>query len=163
MIELTQTTLGLEGNCWQTCVASILEIDPATMPAQSKYDRVTKGADGNNVYGPSYSNVLRAFLRDHHGLTYAEVYSHTIAGLAVRDPGWHMILGPTERSASLGGMRHVVVGRYGVPVWDPHPSRAGLLERDISWGLLVPFPEEWRDKKSMGGVCECPACLVAPQ
>ncbi len=31
--ELTQTTFGVEGNCWQTCIAAILRIDPATLPA----------------------------------------------------------------------------------------------------------------------------------
>jgi hypothetical protein len=43
-------------------------------------------------------------------------------------------------------------------IWDPHPSRAGLLG-EIKTAVLVPFPPEWDDPRpGVGGECECLAC-----
>ena len=47
--------------------------------------------------------------------------------------GYHTMAGPGPR-----GCRHVVVGKSGKVVHDPHPSRAGLLEID-EWDLYIPI------------------------
>lgn len=153
MREWTQTNVD-PGNCWQTAVACILDLDPAELPDQVAIEAAKK----------SYSNALNAFLERHHGLMYSEVYDYQIGALAVRDPGWHMLVGPTVRTASNGGRNHVVVARHGVMVWDPHPSRAGLIEVE-RWGILASLPArilQFRDERRAQGdtemTCACPKC-----
>lgn len=167
--QLTQTSLYPAGNCWQTAVACLLDVDPESMPPQAEYDWVRVKPDGSKEYGPSYHNVLQDYLRKHHGLTYVELQepSTLFALLRIAEPGWHLLTWRTVRSDAYGGVRHVVVGRYGEVAWDPHPSRAGLLE-EIRWAFLVPYPEEWaRDEAARvarGYVptsCVCPACKAA--
>lgn len=154
MKHFTQTVTasaanGWAGNCWQTCVAMMLDVDPETMPAQAECDLCTTNDDGTRgsrvERAPYYSDRLRAYLREHHSLSYVEIHcpQESLALLRVADPGWHMMTGLTIRSANYGGMRHVVIGRYGEVAWDPHPSHAGLLD-EIQWSFLVPYPKAWR-------------------
>lgn len=158
MRELTQTSLHPAGNCWQTAVACLLDLDPAVLPPQAEYDWRTTNEAGGTLCGPSYHVALNAYLRDHHGMAYVELHLpeevHQV--LAVAEPGWHMLTGRTVRSDLQEGARHVVVARYGRMVWDPHPSRAGLLE-GLKWGLLIPFPAAWRRNGMCAEPCECPA------
>lgn len=131
----TQTHLAPVGNCWQTAVACILEVDPGELPDQATHDM--KLVDGKWT-GQSYNNVLQAYLRKHHGLAYVETHlpEEALARLSVH--GHHLITGRTVRTDERG-IRHCVVGRDGAVVWDPHPSRAGLTD-DLRWSLLVPYP-----------------------
>jgi hypothetical protein len=155
--ELTQTSLD-PGNCWQTCIACMLDIDPAEMPPQVDYDKREPTEGGGFRYvGPSYMGVLQAYLREHHGLAYVEMHhpAELLAQLSIREPGIHMMTGRTVRSASNGNLRHVVVARHGQVLWDPHPSRAGLTH-DIQWAFLIPFPEGW--DKHHNADCVCPRC-----
>ena len=157
MRELTQTSVHPAiGNCWQTCVACLLDLDPEVMPPQAEYDWRRTNEDGSVEYGPAYHNALMGYLRRHHDLTYVEISSpeELLPSLRVAEPGWHMMTGRTVRSDALDGARHVVVARYGEVVWDPHPSRAGLLE-EIRWAFLVPFPKLWAESRN---ICVCPAC-----
>lgn len=138
MIERTQTSLA-PGNCWQTCVACIINIDPEELPSQVRYDVRERTYSG---WG-SYLNVLNGYLAKHHGLMYAEIYEYQIGAVMVRDPGWHMLIGPTvrteaHRAANAHHINHMVVARYGELIWDPHPSRAGLTEVE-RWGVLGAF------------------------
>lgn len=156
MLMHTQSNLD-PGNCWQTCVACVLEIDPATMPAQEVFEWKRTREDGSIEWGPSYQTPLNAFLRKHHGLTYGELYEHQWPAVMPRDPGFHFLIGPTVRTPT-SGCKHVVVARYGEMVWDVHPSRAGLtmIER---WGVLAPFPEGWA--RTWNEIpCVCPACAT---
>jgi hypothetical protein len=56
----------------------------------------------------------------------------------IRPGTYHLIGGRSPRD-----VRHVVVGLDGEPVWDPHPSRAGLLphssENGCGWQLGFVF------------------------
>lgn len=155
MIELTQTSLHPSGNCWQTCIACILELDPETLPPQKEYDKVSTNEKGETVYGPMYNVALRAYLRKHHNLTYIEPHVPEEALQILKVEGYHMITGKTVRSDAQNGVRHVVVAKDGKMVWDPHPSRAGLSE-DLRWGLLIPWPKNWH--YSADTPCECPGC-----
>ena len=174
MNQLTQTVLasaanGWAGNCWQTCVAIVLGVDPDLLPPQAECDLYTTNADGSRgdrVKGtPYYQMHLRAYLRKHHGLAYVELHevAEVFEALAVVDDRLHMLTGPTVRSASLGGLHHVVVARRGKMVWDPHPSRAGLLAEDNHWAFLVSFPKYWTECEKRNGTtpepCVCPACV----
>ncbi len=161
MKEFTQTDLD-PGNCWQTAVACILEVDPSELPDQTEIE---------GRQGKQYQNALNAYLEYHHGLVYADVDDWVYAGMTVRDPGWHILVGATVRTTPEKPIYHCIVGRYGEPVWDPHPSRAGLtlVKR---WGVLGPLPERirlWRKEmleKSKPGdwdfLCVCPACAKQP-
>ncbi len=159
--EYTQTNLE-PGNCWQTCIACLLHVEPSELPAQELFDIEKKREDGSTEYGPPhYQNALQAYLREPHDLAYMQLYQpcELLKLLSVRAPGWHMMTGRTVRSETNGNKRHVVVARYGELVWDPHPSRAGLLD-DINWAFLVPFPKSWRGKGFNAGPCVCPACAA---
>lgn len=156
MKEFTQTTTGPVGNCWQTAVACLLEIEPASLPDQATHD--LQLVDGNWI-GKGYNNFLQEYLRKHHGLAYVEMHmpASALAMVAIRDPGWHLMTGETVRTP-INKSRHVVVGRYGQIVWDPHPSRAGLTGDDIRYALLAPWPKEWSGPWREGISCVCPAC-----
>jgi len=177
MRELTQTVTasaanGWAGNCWQTSIAILLDIDPESMPPQEKYDLYSTNEDGSRgspVDGSkSYYNAIQAYLRTHHDLAYCEL--HTVDEMIIDGPllinpafrdGLHMLTGRTVRSDTFGGLRHVVVGRNGKTIWDPHPSHAGLLD-EIRWAFLVPYPKVWRESdKRPGNIvspCACPEC-----
>lgn len=152
MREFTQTNLD-PGNCWQTAIACILEVEPERLPDQVAIESGKR----------SYMNALNAFLEAHHGLMYSEVFDYQFGGLDVKEPGWHILAGPTVRTP-VSRIHHVVVARYGATVWDPHPSRAGLVEVE-RWGLLAPLPDRikvFRDQRRVNGdpelTCQCPAC-----
>lgn len=151
MKRWTQTNLD-PGNCWQTAVACVLEVDPTLLPAQHDHE-------WRDEYGKicgSYRNPLNAYLRIHHNLAYCELYPpqwRVIEKLV--GSGIHMMTGPTVRTPQ-NGRNHVVVAHHGEMVWDPHPSHAGLTEVN-TWGVLAPFPDEWMDTwKDVP--CPCPTC-----
>lgn len=156
VIELTQTDTA-PGNCVQTCIACILEVDPNALPDQTKYDRYEDYLGGMRVYPHPrryYTQALDAYLAKHHALSLVRIgLDASIASkvLQVREPGWHLISGNTVRTAATRN-RHVVVARYGKIVWDPHPSRAGLLPEGRIWVVLAPCAE------LSACSCECPAC-----
>ena len=116
MVPYTQTSVGLEGNCLQTSIECILEVPQGTLPGQRDYPL------------GRYQEPLNGFLAS-LGLRYFE----TPPGWPAR--GWHVVTGTSPRTRKLGTL-HSVVGCNGKPVWDPHPSRQGLL-RMTSWGVLV--------------------------
>ncbi len=170
MRQLTQTVTmtaenGWAGNCWQTCVSCLLDLDPEVLPSQADCDLRETDADGRPGKfrdSPSYYGRLQAYLRVHHNLTYIEVHGpEELFGLIkVASDQPHLMTGRTPRSDSAGGSRHVVIGQEGRVVWDPHPSHAGLTE-DIRWAFLVPFPKAWATTEYPP--CVCPACLAAPR
>lgn len=154
MKEFTQTNTD-PGNCWQTALACILEVEPDLLPDQVALEKAKK----------DYRNALNAYLEHHHNLVYAELEDYQFAGIMPREPGWHLLGGPTVRTEPIRSVHHVVVGRYGEMVWDPHPSRAGLVSVK-RWGTLGPLPDRlraWRrEMMAKGGQwdfdCVCPVC-----
>lgn len=158
MIELTQTSLYPRGNCWQTAVACVLDLPAEALPSQ--FDSYYEDVDGSGVVRirMNYNNPLQAYLNKHHGLAYVEFHQpqEALAQLAIH--GYHLITGTSVRSADYDGTRHVVVGKDGQVAWDPHPSRAGLLD-EIRWAVLCSWPKLWNRQASMD--CVCPSCLGA--
>jgi len=154
MREFTQTNLD-PGNCWQTAIACILEVEPSLLPDQVALEAANK----------QYNNALNAYLEHHHGLMYSELEDYQFGGILVREPGFHLLFGPTVRTTAERNIHHVVVARHGEMVWDTHPSRAGLtvVKR---WGILAPLPDRvrwWRKEMLAGGgqwdfKCVCPTC-----
>lgn len=156
--QFTQTDTK-HGNCWQTAVACLLDIDPASLPDQVEIETAKV----------SYWNALNSYLIEHHRLFYSELHAYQVTGLSIR-PDWydghHMLIGPTVRTPE-NGRNHVVVARFGECVWDPHPSRAGLTEIE-RWGVLGRADEiqhiqrrEWhrgRPDPDVSMFCLCPKC-----
>lgn len=130
MKYFTQSNLYPNGNCWQTALACILEVDPETLPPQTEIERTLRAKIGR--WG-MYSNCLQGYLRKHHGLSYVTISPYEFT--AVRPVrAEHVMCGPTVRTAATG-THHAVVAVNGYAVWDPHPSRDGLIAtRD--WGCL---------------------------
>ena len=168
MIRQTQSSLAPYGNCWQTAVACVLEVPAAELPAQNEIERFAEEerarlrAEGRDW--PSwlswlcYRNSLNRYLAQHHRLLYGEVRFIYDAIEVTSFEGHHVICGPSERTATNGGIDHCVVGRHGGVVWDPHPSRAGLTGVK-EWGVLAPLPEDWEPSKMHAELpCLCPEC-----
>jgi hypothetical protein len=167
MIQYTQSDLE-QGNCWQTAVACILEVVPKSLPPQVYWEQQTNALNG----WANYLNVLNGYLGIHHGLVYSEVYDYAFRVLQVKEPGYHLLIGPTVRSAEQeekGALHtvHTVVGLYGELIWDPYPSRAGLTYVK-QWGVLSPIPDRMlkqrnelssrdADYKRVMQDCLCPA------
>lgn len=158
MKEFTQTSLYPKGNCWQTAVACVLEIQPDCLPSQVDAYYEDKREDGSVVLRMSYNNPLQAYLRKHHGLGYVEFHYPQEAFKQFTISGYHIMTGETIRSPEYNGQRHVVVGKDGQVVWDPHPSRAGLTA-NINFAVLCPFPAVWEKSwKDADDKCICPVC-----
>ncbi len=120
MIKYRQTLFGEQGNCFSTCIASILELPLKDVPHFCDFD--------------DWLGETNAWLRE-RGLCYLEMPypydrsgSELIAGL-----GYHLIHGLGPR-----GLLHSCVGYAGKIVHDPHPSDAGLLRED-EIGILMPL------------------------
>lgn len=140
MREYTQSDTE-HGNCWQTAIACILEVSPDSLPPQVYWEQQPQAFNG---WGGNYLHVLNGYLAVHYSLIYSELYDYQFRALQVKEPGYHLLLGPTVRSAEQQAKgfnpMHTVVAHYGTMVWDPHPSRVGLtyIER---WGVLAPIPD----------------------
>jgi hypothetical protein len=148
MKEYTQSNLS-PGNCWQTVIACILEIDPEKLPPQHEIEVL----DNHKFFGGwgSYMNVLNGYLSKHHGLCYFEIHGYQFGGVRPTNP-FHLLAGPTvrteeHRKAGRLHTHHAIVGHMGEPVWDPHPSRAGLLEVE-RWGVLGTDQQTQKDNRA---------------
>lgn len=154
MKEYTQSNL-LPGNCWQTAAACLLEVDPDELP-----DQLSVSATGEH-----YGNALTNYLARHFDLmTYVMYDVGLFEVFTLREPGWHLISGPTVRTPH-NQSNHVVVGCHGEQYWDPHPSRA-LLTAVTTFTLFMPVSELRRTARKAqaerlpGSLdCVCPKCL----
>jgi hypothetical protein len=111
---------GIRGDCFRACLASILELPPESVPM---------------AFNPNgWRGVINAWLAP-LGLFYFDIRADDpmCEGLLHASP-YHIITGPSPRG---GGVRHAVVGHRGVIEHDPHPTRAGLLGGDRSYGFLL--------------------------
>lgn len=114
MSEVTQTILynpedqTVQGNCLQAAVASLLDLPLEAVPHFSQF-----------FWWP---HAMQLWAR----------------GRDLRMTGERTTVIPQRRciigGRSVRGVEHVVIGEHGRIVWDPHPSRAGLVTiRDATW------------------------------
>jgi len=180
MKQLTQTNLD-PGNCWQTCIAMLLDVDPESMPPQEKFIERRDYKARKPYFGHiSYSNALNAYLMKHHGLVYFEIDAWKMAALPPVK-GLHILSGETVRTPD-NKSDHVVMGEDGEMVWDPHPSRAGLTKIKFFEFLAAPnesIRKYWlqegpaldrqklererlnpKEPAFITHLCCCPRCLV---
>jgi len=175
--QLTQTNLD-PGNCWQTALAILLDLEAEVLPPQAEIEIAMKTEGGRYGGHFSYLNAIQCYLQKHHGLVYIELPVWQLDQLVIN--GTHLIVGPTVRTAAAIERRaptfnHCVVGIGGTMVWDVHPSRAGLT-KDEKYGLLTKPPDDWKKtparvegqlkswregrRDSISDLCPCPACFV---
>ena len=113
-------TVEKRGDCLMACVASILEVPLASLPA------MTNAHDDG-----SWWDVLMATLRERG---HTVIYDDNTP--AFRPSGYHIAGGPSPR----GPWGHAVVALDGKVVHDPHPSRAGI-EKIERWYLIYPLAQ----------------------
>lgn len=118
--KFTDEALSVHGNCMAACIASLIDVNLASVPAWEDM-----GEDGS--WGDSFIEFLEANGFSYEGLfTAIDPSLDWWAELIKRSPGvdGHFIVG--GKSPRLGGRGHAVIFRDGVMVHDPHPSGEGL-------------------------------------
>lgn len=120
-VDQTIFELG-RGNCFAACLASILElpiIDVIHFP-DGKY--------------PLWRDIVNDWLASKDMFFIDIALNNDMRDSQVRYWGHHIIMGDSPRS---GDIRHAVVGYQGKIVFDPHPSRDGLIGDDFTYGMIV--------------------------
>jgi hypothetical protein len=112
------------GNCWQTCIASLLNIP---------LDEVPHFVQENDTYD-AVNEATRAWARE-RGLELLHLDRSYLKG----SPMLCILEGRSPR-----GVAHVVIGRGDETIHDPHPSRDGLSWADAAYVFvpLDPAPTE---------------------
>lgn len=115
----TQTILhnpreGLVGDCWRTCIACLLDMEPSEVPHFAALD------------GNWWANT-QAWLMQRGLALYQYAYMDDFEAQGISGCH-HIITGPSPRDPE--NVRHSVIGMDGQVFWDPHPSRAGLHNED---------------------------------
>lgn len=142
-----QATEGVFGNCMQAAVASVLNKPLDAVPHFSQF-----------LWWPQ---AMELWARG-HGLTMKSEVTAEI-------PDRLCVVGGTSPRGSKGG--HAVVGYGRQVVWDPHPSRDGILAvTDVLWfetwatagevGCWMCRPTIWDGDE--GEHCECFSCVDCP-
>ena len=125
MIPLKQTRLGETGNCFETCIASLLNLEIEQVPDLLAYE-----------HGP-WMEKINEWLASKYKLAYIILYLPKIERdcfFSDKD-FYHVMIGNTNRSSDI---KHAVVGRRGKMVHDPHPDNIGILDDDmLKIGVLV--------------------------
>lgn len=117
---------GVHGNCMSAVLASLLHLP---------IDQVPLFTDPK-----AWQHNLNAWLRP-MGLAYIDIggFARHAAATGIRGC-WHEACGPSPRHVDT---LHAVVARDGVPVFDPHPSKAGLVDVDTGGVFIALRPWEW--------------------
>lgn len=125
MIPTEQTILhapddGRFGNCLSAVLASLLHLPIEQIPSFT-------------APGPQWQRDLNRWLRQ-FGLAYVQVSAFDAWAADTGIEGcWHEIGGTTPRFADV---EHAMVGTDGRPVFDPHPSDAGV-EAITAHGIFI--------------------------
>jgi hypothetical protein len=112
--KLTQTILledpqGRQGNCWQTAIASVLDLELEEVPHFAQIDV----DDGEHWWIGTWN-----WLQD-RDMTLTPIRDH------LYNDEYYLVTGPSPRNPDLA---HVVVYQNGMMVHDPHPDGTGVLE-----------------------------------
>ncbi len=115
MKPIDQTRFGNpDGNCFNACIASILEIPLEDVPEYI--------AEAGNYY-PKYNKWLEQYNLEILWMR----FGHDVPN------GYAILCGKSDR-----GLDHAVVTFKGEIVHDPHPSKVGLIEgTGTNWDIFV--------------------------
>jgi hypothetical protein len=124
MTPVMQTRFGRQGNCFEACIASLLDMSIERIPDLAAYDD-----DGE------WMGRLNEWLSK-MGLAYfeARIPRDEMKGFFSDKDFCHVMIGPTNRFTDL---QHAVVGRKGQLVHDPHPDGVGVLSEPESLRIGV--------------------------
>jgi hypothetical protein len=111
----------LTGNCMQAAVATLLQLPLEEVPDFINPESVNKDLFWRN---------LEEFLNKRN-------LTHVCLGWLLNPKALHIAIGPTTRSKDE---THSVVYRGEEMVWDPHPSREGILEVTSRFYVVVLDP-----------------------
>lgn len=112
---------GQYGDCQRAVIASLLDLPITEVP---HFLQIAKGDP--TLYWEGIQRYLGG-----HGLAYLTIPAISGGGFFGRYEGvYHEISGPSPRG---GGAFHAVIGLDGQVVFDPHPSRAGILGGPKDW------------------------------
>lgn len=117
-----------DGNCWTSCVASILEVDLASLrDLQDAFREYAIAWECNRARSqPQWDRVLERF--EELGLTLVRFPAELVP------KGYSIMSGPGPR-----GLQHSVVALDGQLSHDPHPSRDGLSGPADEYEVLLPI------------------------
>lgn len=133
MIPYTQTILGEEGNCFETCIASLLEVVlPEDVPNFGKDE---------HAWFKNAKNFVRQF-------GYDLLAAHVNAGLIefncpLSEDTLYIAGGTSHR-----GIKHAVIYKGSKMIHDPYPERAGLIDIDCMFVLVPIDPSNFNQIKS---------------
>lgn len=125
MTPTKQTIIGSKGNCFQACIATILDLDLSDVPDLNAYEE-----------NGEWMGVLNEWLAARK-LAYfeAEIPFGEIDAFFEDKDFYHIIIGPTKQG---GKIHHAVVARKGKVVFDPMPGGLELARRDrLRFGMFV--------------------------
>lgn len=127
------------GDCFRASIASILELPCDAVP---HFEHLCPDAETGED-----ANIMLNLWLEQFGLRFFEIEAWDIAiGDFLRKwlvpCGYHTISGPSPRAASGENYWHACVGYAGEVVHDPHPSRAGLVGSERSYGVFIAVSPE---------------------
>jgi len=121
MKPVMQTRFGNEeGNCFDACLASLLEVPLETIP---------------HLNEENWVDATNAWLMKEFGCFYFEFEYNEAMAFPVL--GYHVMSGISPRSPDWPRLYHSVIGYQGKMVHDPHPDGTGIKGK-IRYGLIVP-------------------------
>ncbi|OPY78311.1 MAG: hypothetical protein A4E65_02334 [Syntrophorhabdus sp. PtaU1.Bin153] len=125
MTPVMQTKFGAIGNCFEACLASLLNMSIERVPNFGAY-----GDEGD------WMAEVNEWLSQ-MGLAYfeARIPNDEIDDFFRDKDFFHVMVGHTNRFEHL---QHAIVGRKGKMVHDPHPDGVGILPtREMLIGVVV--------------------------
>lgn len=146
MKPVKQTKFGpVEGNCFNACIASLLEVDIDVIPdIPPGTDWLTAKKKWDEWLLENYS----VYLLD------VEFDDRTIR-MADHLQGYHIMSGTSPRAEYPDRTAHSVVGFEGRMVHDPHPSGDGIKPgAHITYSVIVSRgqnPTDWRKEDALNG------------
>lgn len=118
MKPFKQLVSGRNGDCFRACVASLLEVEPASVPHFFEHGDAERGFANLDVW------LLHT--RDLSWIEFAwpgdVPLNDLLASLEDANPGTYYVIG----GIGAGGGNHVVIARGGMIVHDPGWNNAGL-------------------------------------
>lgn len=116
MKPVMQTKLGVGGDCFLACLASLLEIPIETIPEFQNMD--------------AWHTPLISFIESHGCEFYGSAYGRDIKTYSPGIDGYYIVTGGSPRGLARG---HSVIYRNGVMVHDPHPSGDGITSESSAY------------------------------
>ena len=120
MLYYNQTILGKNGDCFRTCIACLLNVEPIDVPHVYE-NPLTTGKEGEILM----NNYLKQFDIYFIHLPISGDYKAVTNWMKSYNPNYYLLSGESSR-----GNTHVVIMQEDKMIHDPHPSNDGLIGPD---------------------------------